>query len=64
MGFKCSDETESTNFADDLGMDSLDVVELTLLVEKEFDIYIDDGSASELKTLDDLIVFVDKRKIS
>lgn len=58
MGFTCPKELQAANFVNDLGMDSLDLVELTLLVEREFTIYIDDNSATEMSVVGDLIEYV------
>lgn len=47
-----------TSFADDLGIDSLDVVELISSIEDEFGIVVTDESVTELKTVGDLAEFV------
>jgi acyl carrier protein len=44
----------SSNFMDDLGADSLDTVELVMLLEDEFDIEIPDDVATELYTVGDV----------
>ncbi|KAM3120827.1 putative acyl carrier protein [Candidozyma auris] len=44
------DITESSNFVTDLGLDSLDVVEVVMEVEHEFNIQIPDHEADSLKT--------------
>ena len=46
------------NIMDDLGADSLDVVEIVLKVEEEYDITIPDEDAEEIKTVQDLIDYV------
>ena len=60
MGFDCPQDIENVYFVNDLGMDSLDLVELTILVEREFIIHISDSSASDLRSVGDLIKFVEK----
>jgi len=48
-----------TSFADDLGVDSLDVVELTMAVEEAFDVpEFDDELISGLVTVGDLVAFI------
>lgn len=52
--------SEESSLANDLGFDSLDVVELTINVEKEFKIDISDDEVSEVKTVKDVIDVVEK----
>lgn len=47
-------------FIDDLGADSLDVVELVMAMEEEFDISIPDEAAENIKTVGDAIAFIEK----
>jgi acyl carrier protein len=49
-----------TDFVKDLGIDSLDLYELILAVEKEFRITITDEQAEKLRTVGSLIIFVTK----
>ena len=50
----------ATRFREDLGADSLDLVELIYDFEQEFGLTIPDGEAVGFKTLGDAIVFVGK----
>ena len=50
--------TERTSFKDDLGADSLDVVELIMAMEEEFDIEISDGEAENVKTVGDVVEYI------
>ena len=52
---------EST-FIDDLGADSLDIVELIMAFEEEFGIEIPDSAAEKIKTVQDVITFIDQNK--
>ena len=52
---------EST-FIDDLGADSLDIVELIMAVEEEFGIEIPDSAAEKIKTVQDVVTFIDQNK--
>lgn len=50
--------TESAHFVDDLGADSLDVVELIMGLEDEFDLEISDEKAEELETVGDAVAYI------
>lgn len=50
--------TESASFVDDLGADSLDVVELIMGLEDEFGIEISDEEAENLRTVGDAVKFI------
>ena len=55
------DETEITpgaNLQDDLGADSLDVVELVMAFEEEFDLEISDEDAERCKTVKDVLDYI------
>jgi acyl carrier protein len=52
--------TPDTNLIDDLGADSLDVVELIMSVEDEFGIVIDDEAASGLLTVRQIVDYIEK----
>ncbi|MBW2328383.1 MAG: acyl carrier protein, partial [Deltaproteobacteria bacterium] len=47
-------------FVDDLGADSLDLVELIMAMEEEFDVEIPDEEAEKIATVQDAIDFVNK----
>lgn len=52
---------EDENLSDDLGMDSLDLTEIVIRVEKEFSIHIPDEEVEEkLKTVGDIVDMVEK----
>ncbi|PKK91655.1 MAG: acyl carrier protein [Candidatus Wallbacteria bacterium HGW-Wallbacteria-1] len=51
--------TESASFIDDLGADSLDIVELVMALEDEFGIDIPDEEAEKLKTVGDAIKYIE-----
>src|SRR6056300_308479 len=50
--------TETANFVEDLGADSLDTVELVLAFEEEFGIEIPDTAAEKIQTIKDAVDFV------
>ncbi len=49
------------SFIEDLGADSLDIVELVMAFEEEFDIEIPDEDAEKLRTVGDVYTYVEKR---
>lgn len=49
-----------TNIVDDLGADSLDVVELIMSLEDEFGITISDDTAAELTTVGHIVEYLEK----
>ncbi|RLC06723.1 MAG: acyl carrier protein [Deltaproteobacteria bacterium] len=49
------------SFVDDLGADSLDLVELIMTMEEEFDIDISDEDAEKLESVKDAIDFINAR---
>lgn len=52
----------STNIVDDLGADSLDVVELIMSVEDEYGFSIPDEDAAELVTVGKLVEYIEARQ--
>jgi acyl carrier protein len=52
--------TENSSFLDDLGLDSLDIIELIMIFEEEFKIEIPDKEAEKIKTVGDMIRYLDK----
>jgi acyl carrier protein len=51
--------TEKASFIDDLEADSLDIVELVMAYEEEFDIEIPDDSAEHILTVGDAVSYID-----
>ncbi len=49
-----------SSFIDDLGADSLDIVELIMAFEEEFDIEIPDEDAEKIKTVGDAVNYLSK----
>ena len=50
--------TEDASFIDDLGADSLDIVELIMALEEEFDIEIPDTDAEKVVTVGDVVDYI------
>ena len=53
-------KTEAS-FIDDLGADSLDIVELVMAMEEEFDLEIPDEDAEKLRTVGDVASYLEKK---
>ena len=51
-----------TSFVDDLGADSVDLVELSMALEEAFGVTIEDGVLPTLKTVGDLVNYVDAHR--
>ena len=60
LGVDTNEVTKEAHFADDLGADSLDTVELVMAIEEEFDIEIPDEDAEKIGTLGEAIKFIEK----
>ncbi|MBU1035532.1 acyl carrier protein [bacterium] len=60
LGVDESKITEDSSFVDDLGADSLDIVELIMAFEEEFDMEIPDEDAEKIKTVGDAVKYLNK----
>ena len=60
-GVKPEQVTDDANFIDDLGADSLDLVELVMALEDEFDVEIPDEDAEKLKTVKTVLEYVQSK---
>lgn len=58
LGAEEADVTMEASFVDDLGADSLDVVELIMALEEEFDIEIPDEDAEKISTVGDAVAYI------
>jgi len=58
LGIDKSQVVLSADFTKELGADSLDVVELVMAFEEEFDIEIDDEVAGEMATVEDALNYI------
>lgn len=59
LGVEASEVTESANFTNDLGADSLDTVELLMEFERVFDVKIPDEDASSIATVADAVSYIE-----
>ena len=52
--------TPETNIADDLGADSLDVVDMLMSLEDEFDVEIPDEEIERIRTVGELVAYIEE----
>ena len=62
LGVDESKVTEGASFIDDLGADSLDIVELVMAFEEEFSVEIPDDAAEKITTVKDAIDYIEQNK--
>ena len=62
LGVAESEVTKDAHFQDDLGADSLDIVEMIMALESEFGIEVSDEKAEALQTVGDVIKFIEEAK--
>lgn len=60
LGVDASRVTETASFVNDLGADSLDVVEFVMAVEQEFEISIPDSETANLTTVGDAVKYIEE----
>ncbi len=60
LGVEADAVTMEASIHDDLGADSLDIVELITAIEAEFDMSIPDEAADEIKTVNDIVAYIEK----
>ncbi|MBI5420385.1 MAG: acyl carrier protein [Deltaproteobacteria bacterium] len=58
LGKDVNEVTTGASFIDDLGADSLDIVELVMKMEEEFGIEIPDEEAEKIKTVNDVVEYI------
>jgi acyl carrier protein len=58
LGVTENSVTMEASFIDDLGADSLDIVELVMALEEEFDIEIPDADAEKVVTVEDVVEYI------
>ncbi len=61
LGVPSEEVVPEASFIDDLGADSLDIVELVMAIEEAFNLEIPDDDAEKIQTIQDAISYVDGR---
>jgi acyl carrier protein len=60
-GIEAGEVSMNSNLSDDLGLDSLDTVELTLALEQTYSIEIPDSELEDLTTVGDAVSLIEKK---
>ncbi|MDG2052100.1 MAG: acyl carrier protein [Myxococcota bacterium] len=61
LGVSKEEVVIQASFVDDLGADSLDIVELVMSIEENFDVEIPDEDAEKLQTIGDAVTYLKER---
>jgi len=61
LGVNEEEVTKEASFVEDLGADSLDIVELVMALEEEFGIEIPDEEAEKIRTVGEAITFIEAK---
>lgn len=62
LGVNEENVTMEATFVDDLAADSLDIVELVMNIEEEFDLEIPDTDAEKIATIGDVVKYIEEHK--
>lgn len=62
LGISKESVNRQTRFVEDIGADSLDIVELVMELEEEFEITIPDEQAEKIKTVGEAIEYIEKEQ--
>ncbi len=62
LGVNEENVTMEATFVDDLAADSLDIVELIMNIEEEFDLEIPDNDTEKIVTIGDVVKYIEEHK--
>ena len=64
LGVDIAEVTDEKSFIEDLNADSLDLTEMIMTLEEKFNVEIADEQAEKLKTVGDVVSFINSKKAS
>jgi acyl carrier protein len=64
LGVGIDEVTPDASFIEDLGADSLDIVELVMALEEEYDMEISDEDAEKIRTVQDVVNYIESHRAS
>ena len=62
LGVNPTEVVPDASFIDDLGADSLDIVELVMALEEEYEMEISDEEAEKIRTVQDVVNYIESQK--
>ncbi len=62
LGVNEDEVTPEASFLEDLGADSLDIVELVMALEEEYELEVSDEDAESIKTVQDVVSYIEGRR--
>ncbi|MDD7472793.1 MAG: acyl carrier protein [Bdellovibrionota bacterium] len=62
LGVAADEVVPEASFVEDLGADSLDIVELIMALEEEYQLEIPDEEAEKMQKVDDVIAYIESKK--
>jgi acyl carrier protein len=63
LGSSLEDVTPKASLIEDLGADSLDIVELVMALEEEYEMEIPDEDAEKIHTVDDIVTYIKAKQV-